>query len=174
MLSRSRSAPYLLPQHCIRSSYTYFHDVQTIFLTPGRDALWASYILPQHGGRSSYITSCQLKAMLKRVIYEQLLLPSILTWILDKTVISKLMIVIYFMDKELVVIFVNYGDHYDLPISFALFLNQKLKYFCLRFQHLKHLFSRTTSHLNEGRGMTSEYIWQLLLVGGFLCQSRAT
>ena len=68
--------------------------------------------------------------------------------VLDKTVISKLMIVIHFMDKELVVIFMNYGDHFDLPISVALLLNQKLKYFCVRFQHLKHLFSRTTSHQN--------------------------
>ena len=27
-------------------------------------------------------------------------------------------------------------------------LSQKLKYFCIRFQHLKHLFSRTISHQN--------------------------
>ena len=44
------------------------------------------------------------------------------------------------MDKELVDIFMNYEDHFDLPISVALLLSQKLKYFCIGFQHLKHLF----------------------------------
>ena len=38
-LSQSRSASYLLPKHCRRSSYTYFHDVQTIFLIPSTDVL---------------------------------------------------------------------------------------------------------------------------------------